>query len=88
MLVEARRDAGDDVPELYLKIKEGWEMLERALMPMLDRRGTQVGTLDLQFRTIQFLDYMNTTELDGVRVFSAAYFTISFHQLLHIPQVF
>jgi hypothetical protein len=88
VLIEARRDAGDDVPELYLKMKEAWQLLEQAMLPMLDRRGMQLGTLDLQVRIIRFLDYMNTTELDGVRVFSAAYFTISFHQLIHIPQVY
>jgi hypothetical protein len=84
VLIEARRAAGDDVPELYIRMKEAWELLEQAMMPMLDRRGTQLSTLDLQARIIRFLDYLNTSELDGVRVFSAAYFTISFHQLLHI----
>jgi hypothetical protein len=85
VLIDARRGAGQDVPPLFGVMKRVWELLERAMLPLLDRRGTAPDIPDLQRRAIEFVDYVDAARLDSVRVFSAAYVTISFHQLAHMP---
>jgi hypothetical protein len=87
VLIDARVEAGEDVPEVFRVMQRVWELLEECMLPLLDKRGTEPDLEAHQLRAIRFIDYVNTVTLDGVRVFSAAYVTISFHQLLHMPQM-
>jgi hypothetical protein len=87
VLIDVRVADGSEVPELFLVMQQVWENLEKCMLPMLDRRGTDPDMEFLKTKTVEFIDYVNTVTIGGVRVFSAAYITISFHQLLHMPQM-
>lgn len=79
------KESREETGELFYSVMRAWELLEAALLPLIDRRGTQ-GTIEDQLRPIlEYIEYLKSATVDGVRVFSAAYVTYSVHQIVHIP---
>ena len=77
---------GAVVPPLLDAVQHLWELLESALLPLLDQRGLdpqKIGEVREGF--VMLLHGMQETRLNGEPVLSLMYMTQTFHSLLHLP---